>query len=52
MGYYIYSFVFRDRVSPCSFGACSGSCSVDQVGLQLTEICLALPGFFLKRITT
>ncbi|KAL6030280.1 hypothetical protein STEG23_009295 [Scotinomys teguina] len=32
-----------DRVSLCSFGACPGMGSVDQAGLELTEICLPLP---------
>jgi hypothetical protein len=34
--------VFLDRVSLCSLG-CPGTLSVDQNGLELTEICLFLP---------
>jgi hypothetical protein len=34
--------VFQDRVLLCSPG-CPGTCSVDQDGLELTEICLPLP---------
>ncbi|KAL6037536.1 hypothetical protein STEG23_001526, partial [Scotinomys teguina] len=33
----------KDRVSLCSFGAYSGTHSVDQADLELTEICLPLP---------
>jgi hypothetical protein len=32
----------RDRASLCSLG-CPGTYSVDQAGLELTEICLPLP---------
>ena len=35
-------FVFQDRVFLCSPG-CPGTRSVDQAGLELTEICLPLP---------
>ena len=35
----------------CSFGACSGACSVDQAGLELTEIaCLCLPNVGIKGV--
>jgi hypothetical protein len=37
-----FLFVFWDRVSLCSPG-CSGTHSVDQTALELTEICLSLP---------
>ena len=40
---YTYVLVFRDRISLCSFGACPETLSVDQAGLELTEICLSLP---------
>ena len=30
-------------VSLCSFGAYPGTLSVDQAGLELTEVCLSLP---------
>ena len=37
------SFFFsRDKVSVCSPG-CPGTCSVDQAGLELTEILLPVP---------
>ena len=32
--------VFQDRVSLCGFGACPGTSSADQAGLELIEICL------------
>ena len=35
--------VFQDRVSLSSFGACPRTRSVDQAGLELTEIHLPLP---------
>jgi hypothetical protein len=40
---FLFCFVvFQDGVSLCSPG-CPGTCSVDQAGLELTEICLLLP---------
>ena len=45
-GYFVFIFAlflgFRDRVSLYSFVACPGTHSVDQAGLELTEICLLL----------
>ena len=35
--------VFRDRVSLCNSPACPGILSVNQTGLELTEMCLPLP---------
>uniref|UniRef100_A0A8C8URS2 Uncharacterized protein n=1 Tax=Peromyscus maniculatus bairdii TaxID=230844 RepID=A0A8C8URS2_PERMB len=41
----------RDKVSLCSFDACPGSRSVDQAGLELTEIaCLCLPSAGIKGV--
>jgi hypothetical protein len=42
-GLFVWSFVFQGRVVlPCS-PLCPETCSVDQVDLELTEICLPLP---------
>ena len=42
-------FVFRDRVSLYNSPGCSGTPSVDQAGLELTEIaCLCLPSTGIK----
>ena len=38
-----FCFVFWDRVSLCNSIGCSGTCSVDQAVLELTEIHLLLP---------
>ena len=35
-------FFFWERISPCCHG-CSGTYSVDQAGLEISEICLLLP---------
>ena len=37
-----FCFIFPDTVSLCSL-CCPGTCSVDQAGLEFTEICLPLP---------
>ena len=37
------SLLFRDRISPCDSSDCPGTRSVDQVGLEITEIHLSLP---------
>jgi hypothetical protein len=37
-----FLFVIQDRISLCSFGHL-GTRSVDQTGLELTEMCLPLP---------
>jgi hypothetical protein len=47
----VFVFVFPDRVSLCNSG-CSGTHSVDQVGLELTEIHLSLPLLGLKVCAT
>ena len=39
----LFSFGILRRVSLCSFEACPGAHSVDQTGLELTEILLPLP---------
>ena len=39
---FFFFLIFQDRVSLCSFGACPGTCSVDQADLELTEINLSL----------
>ena len=36
-------FVFQDSVSLYNSPDCSGTSSIDQAGLKLTEICLLLP---------
>jgi hypothetical protein len=37
-----FAWCYLKQVSLCSPG-CPGTCSVDQAGLELTEICLLLP---------
>jgi hypothetical protein len=36
-------FVFENRVSLCNSPDCPGTCSLDQAGLELTEISWPLP---------
>ena len=40
---FVCLFCFPDRVSLCNSPGCPGTSSVDQAGLELTEICLPLP---------
>ena len=40
---FVYLFWFFKTGFLCSFRACPGTHSIDQAGLELTEICLALP---------
>ena len=40
---FVFCLIFRDRVSLCRFGASSGTPSVDQADLEITEIHLPLP---------
>ena len=45
-------FVFQDRVSLCNSSGCPGTHSVDQAGLQLTEINLLCAVLELKVCAT
>ena len=38
---FIYLFIYRQGL--CCFGACSGTRSIEQAVLELTEICLLVP---------